>query len=231
MFLSQALDRIYQFTPEQFNALSDVLSPELIEQCLHESGTVTLRKRRLPLEMMVWSVVGMALYRHIPMGQIVNQLDILLPGKRHFVAPSAVVQARQRLGEGPVRKVFEQTQQLWHHATSHPNWCGLRLLGVDGVVWRTPDTSENGLAFARTRNKESDTNYPQVRMVCQMELTSHLLTASAFDSVAENEMSLAARLIDSTPDHSLTLFDKGFYSLGCFTSGTARARSAIGYCR
>ncbi len=47
MFLSQALDRVYQFTPEQFNALSDVLSPELIEQCLQESGTVTLRKRRL----------------------------------------------------------------------------------------------------------------------------------------------------------------------------------------
>lgn len=47
-----------------------------------------------------------------------------------------------------------------------------------------------------------------------MELTSHLLTASAFNSVGENEMSLAARLIDSTPEHSLTLFDKGFYSLG-----------------
>ncbi len=226
MFLSQALDRVYQFTPEQFNALSDVLSPELIEQCLQESGTVTLRKRRLPLEMMVWSVVGMALYRHIPMGQIVNQLDILLPGKRPFVAPSAVVQARQRLGEAPVRKVFELTQQLWHDATPHPHWCGLRLLGVDGVVWRTPDTPENDAAFARTRNKDSEADYPQVRMVCQMELTSHLLTASAFDSVVENEMSLAARLIDSTPDHSLTLFDKGFYSLGLLhqwqSTGTER---------
>lgn len=226
MFLSQALERIHHFSPDQFSALSDVLSPELIEQCLQESGTVTLRKRRLPLEMMVWSVVGMALYRHIPMGQIVNHLDILLPGKRPFVAPSAVVQARQRLGEAPVRKVFEQTQQLWHDATPHPHWCGLRLLGVDGVVWRTADTAENDAAFARTRNKAGEASYPQVRMVCQMELTSHLLTASAFDSVAENEMSLAAQLIDSTPDHSLTLFDKGFYSLGLLhqwqSTGTER---------
>ena len=193
MFLSQALDRVYQFSPEQFNALSDVLSPELIEQCLQASGTVTLRKRRLPLEMMVWSVVGMALYRHIPMGQIVNQLDILLPGKRPFVAPSAVVQARQRLGEGWQSRfvdetVFEQTQALWHAATPHPHWCGLQLFGVDGVVWRTPDSPENDAAFARTRNKAGEASYPQVRMVCQMELTSHLLTASAFDSVAENEM-------------------------------------------
>lgn len=51
-------------------------------------------------------------------------------------------------------------------------------------------------------------------MVCQMELTSHLLTAASFDSVAVNEMKLTAELIEKTPDHSLTLFDKGFYSLG-----------------
>ena len=36
----------------------------------------------------------------------------------------------------------------------------------------------------------------------------------AFDSVAESEMNLAADLVDSIPDNSLTLFDKGFYSLG-----------------
>jgi len=70
VFLSQALDRIYSFSPEQFSSLSEVLSPELIEQCLQASGTVTLRKRRLPLEMMVWSVVGMALFRHMPMSRI-----------------------------------------------------------------------------------------------------------------------------------------------------------------
>lgn len=214
MFLSQALDRIHAFSPEHFSALSEVLSPELIGECLQTSGTVTLRKRRLPLEMMVWSVVGMALFRHVPMAQLVNQLDILLPGKRPFVAPSAVVQARQRLGEAPVREVFEQTQALWHGATPHPHWCGLTLLGVDGVVWRTEDTAENQADFGRTANQTRESTYPQVRMVCQMELTSHLLTASAFDSVAVSEMKLAAELIDKTPDHSLTLFDKGFYSLG-----------------
>ena len=214
MFLSQVLERIHAFSPEQFSTLSEVLSPELLSACLQQSGTVTVRKRRLPLEMMVWSVVGMALYRHLPMSQIVHQMDILLPGKRPFVAPSAVVQARQRLGEGPVREVFAQTQALWHKATPHPHWCSLRLLGVDGVVWRTPDTPENDAAFARTGNPQGEALYPQVRMVCQMELTSHLLTAAAFDSVAENEMSLAAQLVDQTPDHSLTLFDKGFYSLG-----------------
>lgn len=52
-------------------------------------------------------------------------------------------------------------------------------------------------------------------MVCQMEVTSHLLSAAAFDSVsAVREADLAAQLIPQTPDHSLTLFDKGFYAVG-----------------
>lgn len=41
-----------------------------------------------------------------------------------------------------------------------------------------------------------------------------LLADSSFDKVATNEMNLAADLIPSTPKNSLTLFDKGFYSLG-----------------
>jgi len=202
------------FTPEHFNALSEVLSPDLIDKCLKESGIVTLRKRRLPLEMMIWSIVGMSMFRHLPMSDIVNQLDIMLPGKRPFVAPSAVVQARQRLGADVVKRIFEQTQQLWHDTTPSPDFCGLKLLGVDGVVWRTPDTKENEEAFGKLHNDKRESAYPQIRMVCQMELTSHLLTASAFDKVATNEMRLAADLIPSTPDNSLTLFDKGFYSLG-----------------
>ena len=51
-------------------------------------------------------------------------------------------------------------------------------------------------------------------MVCQIELTSRLLTNSVFDSVEVNEMNLALGLIEKTPDNSLTLFDRGFYSLG-----------------
>lgn len=93
-------------------------------------------------------------------------------------------------------------------------WFGLSLLGVDGVVWCTPDSKENNEYFGRTDNQHSKANYPQVRMVCQMELTSHLLTQSAFDSVDVNEMHLAEKLISDTPDNSLTLFDRGFYSLG-----------------
>ena len=216
MHIGQALDLVsrYDSLRNPLTSLGDYLDPELISRCLAESGTVTLRKRRLPLEMMVWCIVGMALERKEPLHQIVNRLDIMLPGNRPFVAPSAVIQARQRLGSEAVRRVFTKTAQLWHNATPHPHWCGLTLLAIDGVFWRTPDTPENDAAFPRQTHAGNPALYPQVKMVCQMELTSHLLTAAAFGTMKNSENELAEQLIEQTGDNTLTLMDKGYYSLG-----------------
>lgn len=71
---AQALDLVsrYDSARNPLTSLADFPDPELIVRCLAESGTVTLRKRRLPLEMMVWCIVGMALEREEPLHQIVN---------------------------------------------------------------------------------------------------------------------------------------------------------------
>jgi len=214
MQLSDALSQVSLNNRTEFQNLTDILSPEIIQKGLESAGVATIRKRKLPMESMVWAIIGMALFRKFPMRQLVNQLDIMLPNGTPYVAPSAVTQARKKLGSESIRSVFHQTQSQWHELSEHPVWCGLNLYGVDGVVWRTPDTKENNLEFERTSNHHGKASYPQVRMVCQMELTSHLLTNSAFDNVATNEMVLAERLIEGTPNHSLTLFDRGFYSLG-----------------
>ncbi len=98
MRIVQALDFLHASNPAQFESLSDLISPELIMTLLGEEGVATLRRRRMPMERLVWAIIGMAIFRHVPMTQLVNQLDILLPGDRPFVAPSAFLQARQKLG-------------------------------------------------------------------------------------------------------------------------------------
>ncbi|WP_077340384.1 IS4 family transposase [Pseudocolwellia agarivorans] len=216
MQLTTALSLANGYAPnsEGLGQLSDFLCPEFIKQCAETAGVATIRKRRLPVEMAVWTVICMSFYREDPLWSIVSKLGLALPGKKELVAPSAVVQARQRLGSSAVKEVFERSQKMWNADANHPTWCGLSLLGVDGVIWRTPDTAENHKQFSTWKNQYGDTAFPQVRMVCLMELTSHLLMGSVFDSCRSSEMVLAEDLIDSTPDNSLTLFDRGFYSLG-----------------
>ena len=216
MQLTSALAMANGFAPntEDLGRLSDILCTDFISQCLETAGVATIRKRRIPLELAVWSVIAMSLYRQEPVWSIVSKAQLMLPGKKPLVAPSAVVQARQRLGADAVKEVFSQSQRIWNQDADHPTWCGLKLLGVDGVVWRTQDTPENQTAFTYWKNQHGEGGYPQVRMVCQMELTSHMLVASAFDDAKVNEMTLAEQLISTTPDNSLTLFARGYYSLG-----------------
>ena len=226
MRIAQALDFLHASKAAQFESLSDLIPNELITTLLGEEGVATLRRRRMPMERLVWAIIGMAIFRNVPMTQLVNQLDILLPGDRPFVAPSAFLQARQKLGHKSIERLFHETAAGWHQQANHPGWAGLQLLAVDGVMWRTPDTPDNAAEFAKPGTQHGETAYPQVRMLCQMELTSHLLVQAVMESCAVNEMVLAEQLVARTPDHSLTLFDKGFYSLGLLhawqTAGSER---------
>ncbi|OAT15996.1 transposase [Buttiauxella gaviniae ATCC 51604] len=56
-------------------------------------------------------------------------------------------------------------------------------------------------AFQRQTYASQPGLYPQVKMVCQMELTSHLLTVAAFGTMKESEYTLAEQLINQTGDN------------------------------
>nr|WP_194362771.1 IS4 family transposase [Neptunicella marina] len=214
--LQQALNTAFNASTQfsTFEQLSSFLDPTIIDTAFVESGVATVRKRRLPLEAVMWSVIGMSLFRQESVWHIANKMDIALPGKNPLVAPSAMVQARQRLGVDAVKAVFKKMAHHWYQSQRFETWNGLNLLAVDGVVWRTTDTPENREKYGSASTQHGDTSFPQIRMVCHMELTSHQLLNSTFDKYKSNEMVLAEQLIDDTPCHSLTLFDKGYYSLG-----------------
>lgn len=198
--------------------LKRIIDPDILTQAFEHAGVATVRRRRLPLDAVMWSVIGMSLFRDETVWEIASRLDITLPGKNRLVAPSALVQARQRLGYEAVQQTFKLLAQRAFSAQPLETWCGLNLLAVDGVVHRTDDNAANREAFGNERNAQGASSYPQVRMCCLMEVSSHLLLDSAFEGRAVGEMTLAQRLINSVPDNSLTLFDRGYYSLGLLHS-------------
>lgn len=216
MSLLTALEDTFTFAEElnSVDKLRSLLDPEILAQAYALSGVATVRRRRLPLDSVMLTIIGMSLFRNEPVWDIASKLDISLPGKNKFVAPSALVQARQRLGDDAVAHTFRLMAQRTFEQHAFEQWCGLNLLAVDGVMFRAQDTLDNRGEFGCERNHHGDSPYPQIRMCSLMEVSSHLLLASEFDGRHVGEMSLAERLIPSVPEHSLTLFDKGYYSLG-----------------
>ncbi len=68
------------------------------------------------------------------------------------MAPSSIVQARDRLGDEPLRWLFERTATAWAHTSARTDaWRGLAQYGVDGMTLRVPDSTENRAHFAAKR--------------------------------------------------------------------------------
>lgn len=97
--LSHCLSLLNQVVPQDLPTLTQELPGELIEQALAATGTATVRRRRLPAEQIVWLVLGMVLFRHLNIVQVVDQLGLAVqkPNSRRPVVPSAIHKARERL--------------------------------------------------------------------------------------------------------------------------------------
>ena len=78
MELSEALARTSINRLTEFHSLADVLEPDIIQSCLEANGVATIRKRKLPMDAMIWAVIGMALFRTESVRQLINKLDIVL---------------------------------------------------------------------------------------------------------------------------------------------------------
>jgi hypothetical protein len=195
--------------------LAEHLPLAWIEEALACAGSASIRRRRLPAEQVVWLVIGLALYRHQSMPEVLATLDLVLPHEaRPFVSKSAITQARQRLGEAPLARLFEATARAWSvQDAEHHGWKGLQLLAIDGTTFRTADSAENRAYFgAQDYPSGKVSSYPQVRAVTLTAIPTHLVADMVFGEYGQNEMRYAQALIARIPDHSLTVFDKGFLS-------------------
>ena len=190
------------------------LDPEWIEEALTATGTATLRKRRLPAEQVLWLVLGMAMMRNRPIDEVASKLDLVLPDRADKpLAKSSIVAARKRLGEEPVRWLFERCAKQWAHASAADHaWRGLSIYAADGTTLRVPDSDENRAHFGLARGHRADSAYPMVRLVAVMAVRSHLLAAANFGPYDESEHQLAVDLWKEIPDDSLTMLDRGFLS-------------------
>ena len=196
-----------------FERLVASLDPMWIEKALTATGTVTLRKRKLPAEQVLWLVLGMALYRDRPIAELVERLDLVMPGRDdRTVAPSAVAQARARLGDEPLGWLFKESGRHWAHASARRHsWRGLALYAVDGTSVRAADSEENRAHFGSHSAPEGRgiSGYPLVRVVTLMAVRSHLLAAANFGPWGA-EQKYAKVLWDEIPAQSLAIVDRNF---------------------
>jgi hypothetical protein len=214
MALQLDLNYTAELAPHEFERFASLIDPSWIDEALRQTGTVSLRRRRLPAERMVWLVIGLALFRDEPIWHIVQQLDLADGPTLSTPVPSAAVAGRERLGAAPMAWLFERISSCWGRqpVPEYGLFHGLRSYAVDGVVWSLPDTAENCNAFGKPSNDNGKGPWPQLRAVCLMDTYTHLIRAAQFGDYRTGELSFAKPLMHAVPDDSLTIFDRAYFS-------------------
>lgn len=201
--------------PPDFSRLGEHLPVEWIEAALVACGKASVRKRRLPAQQVVWLVIALALYRRLPVKEIVDSLDLALPElDDRCITTSATTQARQRLGAQPLRWLFETTALRWI-AQDEERFLfhGLSVLAMDGTTLRLAESEANRAHFgAQNYPNDKVASYPQTRGVTLMMLATQLIRDARFGPYKTSEVTFAHELLASIPENSLTVLDRGFFS-------------------
>src|SRR5689334_15275197 len=172
---------------------------EEVRRVLAETGKASERERDLPAHVMVYYAIALALY---PASGTREVLRCLLEGLRwlwgagavRVAGKSGISQARARLGEAPLRRLYERlVRPVATRATKGARYREWRLVSLDGSCLEVADTTENATAFGRPGGGRGEGAFPQVRFVALVENGTHVLFGTRLGGFAEGETTLAHR--------------------------------------
>jgi hypothetical protein len=208
----------------------------LVDQVLLETRSTEKRQRLLPARLVVYYVIALALffgeaYEEV-MRKMVGGLRLVSAWERAWKVPtaSALCQARQRLGEEPLRELFDRAAAPLATPSTIGAWLShrWRLMAIDGVTLDVPDTPENAKAFGRPSSRTGQGGaFPQVRVVGLGECGTHAIVAAELGPLRAGERELADGVLPALEQDMLVLFDRGFFSYQFFTQVQATGAEAL----
>jgi hypothetical protein len=191
--------------------------PERVQQVLAETGKASERERDLPAQVMVYYAIALALY----MGSSTREvLRCLLEGLRWLwgaeavkvAGKSGISQARSRLGEAPLRRLYEQVvQPIATRATKGAWYRQWRLVSLDGSCLDVGDSPENSAHFGTPGASRGQTAFPQLRFVALVENGTHVLFGAHLGRYADSETTLAHGVLAALRPGMLCLADRYFF--------------------
>src|SRR3954465_15215684 len=152
-----------------------------VRQVLAETGRASERERDLPAHVMVYYAIALAL--HAGSGRR-GVLRCLLEGRRglwgaeavRVAGKSAISQARSRLGEAPLQRLYEErVQPIAPPASKGAGYRGWRLASLDGTCVDVADPEENRAEFGVPGASRGESAFPQLRLVALVENGTHVL--------------------------------------------------------
>lgn len=202
-------------------ALTQVISPELIETIIESSGVREQRIRKLPAGLTLLMCVGMNIFRELRLSHVLLRLTSgarwLNEASVEMLAnDSSISAARYQLGVKPLHLLFQQLCKPLASADTPGAFAfGLRLVALDGMCHDVADTPANDAYFGRPTGSFRSP-WPQVQGVYLCECGTHVIFDAYLAPYATSEYVGAYRLLRSITPQMLVMLDRGLYSADLF---------------
>jgi hypothetical protein len=200
-------------------ALQSIFPMEIIQAIVEQYGLARQRQRKLSAEMGLYLAIGMNLFAHFSLTQVLIKLvrgfRFVWPAPAFMPASKgAISQLRYEIGAKPIVALFHQVcQPITSPETPGAFLFGLRLMAIDASDETLPDTPENVKAFGRHTSGRGEAGYPQLKAVYLEEVGSHAILDAGFWPVHSGERLVGRRLLRSLRAGMLLMWDSGFHSL------------------
>ena len=197
--------------------IAEAFPPGEVRRVLAETGRASERERDLPAHVTVYYAIALALYTASGTREV---LRCLLEGLRwlwgaeavRVAGKSGISQARTRLGEAPLRRLYERlVRPVATPATKGAWYRERRPVSLDGSCLDVADTAENEAAFGRPGAGRGGSAFPQLRFVALAENGTHVLFGARPGGFAEGETTLAHDVLPALGPGMLCLADRQFF--------------------
>jgi hypothetical protein len=202
--------------------LTRIVPRYIVDEVLAETNRREQRSRTLPAHLVVYFVLALSLftdgYEEV-IRKLVNGLRFARVWSRDWTVPTtaALSRARTRLGEAPLRALYETVAQPLAKPGTPGAWLGeWPVMAIDAVMIDMPDTAENRAEYGNSADDDTVRPFPQIRAVGLAEVGTHAVVAVALGSIYQGERELTQALADQLEQDMLLTADRGFYSFELF---------------
>jgi hypothetical protein len=202
-----------------------------VRAALAATGKYSVRQRDLPMEVMVYYVIGLGLFLPAAYEEVLRCLveglawlegiePVRVAGK------SAIAQARQRLGAAPLQALYGYCRPQARLGQVGAFFGSYRLVSVDGSTLAIPDTPENEKSFGRPGASRGKAAFPALRFTALVETGTHLIFAATMGPYSSAETALAEPLLSRIDKSTLLLADR-LYATYPFLSAVVATGAAF----
>ena len=204
-----------------------------VQRAIDACGKASRRLRDLPAAVVAYYIIGLSLFPGAAYQSVLRWLlcglEWLESGKFRVSSKAALSKARQRLGEAPMRLLFERLalpvsdtklKGCW--------WREHHLVVLDGSTLALQDSPSTDSHFGRSTNQHGKEAWPMARFVALAEAGTHLIFQAELGRYKDSEIVLAEKVVPGLRKGMLCLADRLFPGLALWQKAAATGRTCSG---